>query len=35
LYQVNVVVPQLAAGDYAVQITVGGVASNTATVSVQ
>jgi adhesin/invasin len=35
LYQVNVVVPQLAAGDYAVQITVGGVASNTVTVSVR
>ncbi len=35
LYQVNIVVPQLAAGDYALQIIAGGVPSNTATVSVR
>jgi uncharacterized protein (TIGR03437 family) len=35
LYQVNVIVPQLAGGDYPVQITAGGVAANTAVVSVQ
>jgi uncharacterized protein (TIGR03437 family) len=32
---VNLVVPQLAAGDYPVQISAGGVLSNTATISVQ
>jgi uncharacterized protein (TIGR03437 family) len=31
---VNLVVPQLAPGDYAVEISVAGMASNTATVSV-
>jgi uncharacterized protein (TIGR03437 family) len=35
LYQVNLIVPQLAHGDYPLQITVGGVAGNTAVVSVQ
>jgi uncharacterized protein (TIGR03437 family) len=35
LYQVNLTVPQLAPGDYQVQISAGGVASNTATVSVR
>jgi uncharacterized protein (TIGR03437 family) len=35
LYQVNVVVPQLAAGNYPLQISAGGVNSNTATVSVK
>lgn len=35
LYQVNVVVPQLAPGDYPAQIFVAGAASNTATVSVR
>jgi len=35
LDQVNLVVPQLAAGDYPVQISAGGVLSNTATISVQ
>ena len=34
LDQVNIMVPQLAPGDYPVQITVGGAASNTATVTV-
>ena len=34
LDQVNIMVPQLAPGDYPVQITVGGTASNTATVTV-
>jgi uncharacterized protein (TIGR03437 family) len=35
LYQVNMVVPQLTPGDYAVQISAGGVLSNTATISVR
>jgi adhesin/invasin len=35
LYQVNVVVPQLAAGDYPLQLSVAGIASNSATVSVR
>ncbi len=35
LYQVNLIVPQLARGDHAVSITAGGAASNTAIVSVQ
>lgn len=35
LYQVNVVVPQLAPGDYPLRITAGGVASNSAIISVQ
>jgi adhesin/invasin len=35
LYQVNLVVPQLAPGDYPLQISAGGVASNTATISVR
>ena len=35
LYQVNVVVPQLASGAYALQIAAGGVASNAATVNIQ
>ena len=35
LYQVNVLVPALAAGDYPLRITAGGVASNTATVTVR
>jgi uncharacterized protein (TIGR03437 family) len=35
LYQVNMLVPALAAGDYALQVTVGGVAGNTGTVSVR
>ena len=35
LCQVNLVVPQLAPGDYPVEIWVAGVASNTATVSVR
>ena len=35
LYQVNLVVPQLARGDYPLSVTVGGAASNTAIVSVQ
>ena len=34
LYQVNLMVPALAAGDYALQITAGGTASNMATISV-
>ena len=33
-YQVNLMVPQLQPGDYALQITVGGIASNTGTISV-
>jgi len=35
LYQVNLVVPQLARGDYPLQVTAGGAAANTAIVSVQ
>jgi uncharacterized protein (TIGR03437 family) len=35
LYQVNLMVPQLAPGDYPLQISAGGVASNRATVSVR
>jgi uncharacterized protein (TIGR03437 family) len=35
LYQVNLVVPPLARGDYPVQVTVGGVAANPALLSVQ
>jgi uncharacterized protein (TIGR03437 family) len=35
LYQVNLQVPQLAAGSYPLQVSVGGVASNTGTISVQ
>jgi uncharacterized protein (TIGR03437 family) len=35
LYQVNVVVPQLAPGDYALEIIAGGVTSNAATVSIR
>jgi uncharacterized protein (TIGR03437 family) len=35
LYQVNVTVPQLQPGDYALQITVAGVASNTGIVTVR
>ncbi len=35
LYQVNVVVPQIAPGDYPLQISVGSAASNTATVNVR
>ena len=35
LYQVNLVVPQLAPGDYPLQISTGGVASNKATVSIR
>ena len=34
VYQVNLTVPQLAAGDHPLQVTVGGVASNTGTISV-
>ncbi len=34
VYQVNVTVPQLQPGDYPLTITVGGVASNTGTISV-
>ena len=34
LYQVNVLVPQLASGSYPLQISVGGVASNAAPVNV-
>jgi uncharacterized protein (TIGR03437 family) len=34
LDQVNVIVPQMASGDYPVQIFVGSAASNTATISV-
>ena len=35
LYQVNVLVPQLAAGAYPIQISAGGVLSNSAIVSVE
>jgi uncharacterized protein (TIGR03437 family) len=35
LDQVNVIVPQMPAGDYPVQISVGAAASNTAIVSVR
>jgi uncharacterized protein (TIGR03437 family) len=35
LYQVNVVVPQVASGDAPLQVTAAGVASNTATISIQ
>lgn len=35
LDQVNIVVPQLAAGDYPIQIAANGVVSNTATISVR
>jgi uncharacterized protein (TIGR03437 family) len=35
LYQVNLVIPQLVSGDYPLQISVGGVLSNTATISVK
>ena len=35
LYQVNLLVPQLAPGDYPVQISADGVASNTATLSIR
>jgi len=35
LYQVNIVVPQLATGAYALQIVAGGVPSNTATVNIR
>ena len=35
LYQVNVIVPQLAPGNYPLQIVAAGVQSNTATVSIQ
>jgi uncharacterized protein (TIGR03437 family) len=35
LYQVNVIVPQLAPGAYPIQFAVGGVLSNTASVSLQ
>jgi uncharacterized protein (TIGR03437 family) len=34
LYQVNLTVPQLSPGTYGVQITAGGVASNTATIAI-
>jgi uncharacterized protein (TIGR03437 family) len=34
LYQVNIVVPQMATGQYPLQISVGGVVSNAATVSI-
>lgn len=34
VYQVNLTVPQLAPGDYQLQVTVAGIASNTGTVSV-
>lgn len=34
LYQVNLTVPQLPPGDYALQVTVGGIASNTGTISI-
>ena len=34
VYQVNLTVPQLQPGDYSLAITVGGVASNTGTISV-
>src|SRR5262249_8196825 len=35
VYQVNLIVPQLSAGDYQLQISVGGSASNTGTISVR
>ena len=35
LYQVNLIVPQLAPGDYPLQISAGAVSSNTATISVR
>jgi uncharacterized protein (TIGR03437 family) len=35
LYQVNLMVPQLTPGDYLLQISAGGVPSNSATVSVR
>jgi uncharacterized protein (TIGR03437 family) len=35
LYQVNLQLPQLAPGNYPVQISAGGVASNSATISIQ
>jgi uncharacterized protein (TIGR03437 family) len=35
LYQVNLMVPQLATGNYPVQISVGGVASNIGTISIR
>lgn len=35
LYQVNLIVPQLAAGSYALQITASGVTSNSLTINVQ
>ena len=35
LYQVNLAIPQLSPGDYPVQISVNGVASNTAVISVR
>jgi uncharacterized protein (TIGR03437 family) len=35
IYEVNLILPQLAPGDYPLQLTAGGVASNTAVVSVQ
>ena len=35
LYQVNILVPQMAPGDYPLQVSVAGVASNAATLSVQ
>lgn len=35
LYQVNIVVPQLPPGDYPLQVSVAGVASNTGTVSIR
>src|SRR5271157_3194995 len=35
LFQINVVVPALAPGDYTLQVTVGGTKSNTALVTIQ
>jgi uncharacterized protein (TIGR03437 family) len=35
LYQVNIQVPQLASGRYPVQVSIGGIGSNTAFISVQ
>ena len=35
LYQVNLVVPQIAPGDYPVQISAGDATSNTATISIR
>ncbi len=35
LYQVNLAIPDLAAGDYPVQISANGVASNTATITIR